>query len=481
MYVGHNEIELISYFKACDDSKLQDMANTYTEAFHRGFINKRIDLNLKKTVNVSYHLGFERVIQKAVSNYQAMGLEPLVYYELKGTMRPRLMNTKPSKQMEYDHRFDGGLTMDQKYSDVLLKIAAKVLEDNRKLIGQMAGPAVMEIFGEVPFEPLSKKSCVKYNDEVKELMSKHNNKYQQLFSKYLPRSSYSFVIISYPVPEIGNQFNEIFDETIRVNTLDEKVYQKIQQYIIQALDKGVSVHVTGRNGNRTDLTVNLNDKLDTSTQTNFNNCTADVNVPVGEVFTSPKLEGTNGKLHVKEVYLHGLKFIDLDIDFKEGMMDTFTCNNFEDEEANVNYILENMTHPHKTLPLGEFAIGTNTTAYVMAKKYNIEKIIPILIGEKMGPHFAVGDTCYPWSEEVEIYNPDGREVVARENSKTAKRSTNIEEAYTYCHTDITIPYSELDCISVNLIEGGQLDIIRNGRFVLDGTESLNEPLKDIEV
>jgi hypothetical protein len=117
----------------------------------------------------------------------------------------------------------------------------------------------------------------------------------------------------------------------------------------------------------------------------------------------------------------------------------------------------------------------------MAKKFGIERIIPILIGEKMGPHFAVGDTCYTWSEDIKTYNPDGREIVAKENSKTKLRTTHPSEAYTYCHTDITIPYSELDKITVNLKDGRQLDIIRSGRFVLSGTELLNEPLLDIEV
>jgi len=481
MYVSYNEIELMKYFATCSHKQLQNMANTYTEAFYRGFIKKSIDLNTKSTVNVGYHIGFEAVISLAVKNFERLGLSPLVYYTLKGINRPRLMNTKPSKQMEYDHKFDDGLYIDKKTLDDQLELATILLEENKEMIGQMAGPAVMEIFGDTPFAPESKKECIKYSDEVKELKNDFNNSYQQLFSKYLPRSNYSFVLISYPVPEIGEQFKEIFDETILVNTLDESVYMEVQQKIIEALDKGKSVRVTGRNGNRTDFTISMNDMLDTSKQTNFNNCTADVNVPVGEVFTSPKLSGTNGKLHVKEVYLHGLKFIDLDINFKDGMMDTYTCKNFDTDEENLNYILENLTHPHKTLPLGEFAIGTNTTAYAMAKKYNIEKIIPILIGEKMGPHFAVGDTCYSWSEDVAIFNPDGREIVARENSKTANRIDNIKDAYTYCHTDITIPYSELDLITVNLIKGGTLDIIRGGRFVLVGTELLNAPLKGIEV
>ena len=37
-------------------------------------------------------------------------------------------------------------------------------------------------------------------------------------------------------------------------------------------------------------------------------CIRDRNIPVGEVFTSPVLEGTNGKLHVSQVYLNELNF-----------------------------------------------------------------------------------------------------------------------------------------------------------------------------
>lgn len=52
--------------------------------------------------------------------------------------------------------------------------------------------------------------------------------------------------------------------------------------------------------------------------------------------------------------------------------------------------------------MGEFAIGTNTTAYVAALKYGIADKLPILIAEKMGPHFAVGDTCYSWAEDTPV-------------------------------------------------------------------------------
>ena len=128
--------------------------------------------------------------------------------------------------------------------------------------------------------------------------------------------------------------------------------------------------------------------------------------------------------------------------------------------------------------IGEFAIGTNTTAYVMAEKYGIAEKLPILIAEKMGPHFAVGDTCYSFSEDQKLYNPDGKEIVAKDNSCSILRKEDMSKAYFNCHTDITLPYKELALLEVISKEGEKIEIIRDGRFVLAGTEELNRPFEE---
>ena len=142
------------------------------------------------------------------------------------------------------------------------------------------------------------------------------------------------------------------------------------------------------------------------------------------------------------------------------------------------YIKENVLFNHESLPLGEFAIGTNTTAYRMGRIYHIEGLLPILIAEKTGPHFAVGDTCYSWAEDVPVFNPDGKEIIARDNEVSALRKEDPSKAYLNCHTDITIPYDELGLLSVILPDGSETAIIRDGRFVLPGTEELNIPLDE---
>ena len=170
------------------------------------------------------------------------------------------------------------------------------------------------------------------------------------------------------------------------------------------------------------------------------------------------------------------------------MVEDYVCDNFDnsidvDDEGNAinknkSYIRENILFNHDTLPIGEFAIGTNTTAYVMANRYDIVGKLPILIVEKMGPHFAVGDTCYTWAEDVAVYNPDGKEIISRDNEITLLRKTEPEKAYFNCHTDITIPYDEIGEISAVMSDGSKVQIIADGRFVLEGTEELNRPFDE---
>lgn len=341
-----------------------------------------------------------------------------------------------------------------------------------------AGPAVLEVFGEEPFTPVNKEENLRYS----EVQQKHDVEYMtkagKITNEYIKGEERSFTIIAFPTPEIGDRFEEIFDETIKINTLDYKLYEIMQQRIIDVLDTAKEAHVLGKDGNRTDFRVQLAKLNNPEKETIFENCVADVNIPVGEVFTSPVLEGTNGVLHVKRVFLRGLEFQDLELTFKDGMISDYSCANFQNEEESKKFIEENLLYYHDTLPIGEFAIGTNTTAYVMANEFDIADKLPILIAEKMGPHFAVGDTCYSHSEDVAVFNPNGKEIIAKDNSVSLLRKTEKEDqAYLNCHTDITIPYEELGGLWAVREDGQKVAIIEDGMFVLEGVEELNAPFR----
>ena len=483
-YVSENEKRTAMHLNELPLETIQKMADVYTEGYRIGFVNTGKNLSKKATVNIRYTLGFERVIRIAIENFRKMGLKPTIYRAGVSVLTKRqhlkigYYGGIANKQYEYDHKDDQALILDRQFMERKLEVMRTTYEQYKDLARRHAGPACMETFGEEPFTPVSKSEAVKLNDKQKEISLEYDSKSSQIVNSYIPGDERSFTIVAYPVPEIGDQYEEIFDEIIKINTLDAKVYEKVQQTIIDALDQGTSVHILGNNGNHTDLRVQLYKLKDPKKETIFENCVADVNIPVGEVFTSPVLEGTNGVLHVSQVYLNELLYKDLEVTFSNGMVADYSCKNFEHELENKEYFLDNVLYRHPTLPLGEFAIGTNTTAYVAAKKYNIADKMPILIAEKMGPHFAVGDTCYSWAEDIKVYNPNGKEIVARDNSVSIQRKDDVSAAYFHCHTDITIPYEELKSITVECADGKEIEIIRDGIFVLPGTEILNEPLKN---
>jgi len=479
-YITDNELETAAHLNTFSEEQIKAMADTFTEGYRMGFVMNRLDLSKKSTVNIRYQLGFERVVRYAVKNFEKLGLETTIYraainaINKKQQIKIGYHATSPNKQYDYDHRFDIALCMDKAFKEKKLANLKSSLEQFKEKAANFAGPAVMEVFGENLFAPEEKKDTIKLDKRQQKLYVSYNNEANFINHAYMRLDETSFTIISYPIPEIGPDFKDIFTETVKVNTLDSNLYRKIQQTIIDTLDKGKYVRIQGAGENLTDMKVMLYPLKDNAKETIFENCVADVNIPVGEVFTSPVLSGTKGLLHVPRIYLNEIEYKDLKLTFEDGRITEYSCNNFSNEENNRRFIQENLMFNNETLPLGEFAIGTNTTAYMMGKKYDIAEKLPILIAEKTGPHFAIGDTCYKMSEDVAVYNPDGKEIVARENEISSLRKSEPEKAYFNCHTDITLPYDEIKEISVYQEDDTATPIIQNGRFVLEGTRMLND-------
>jgi hypothetical protein len=331
------------------------------------------DISIKKTVNVRYALGFERMIRAALINFDQMGLKPTIYrsgsniFQGRSVHKNGYFGANPNKQFDYDHREDLALFLDKQLVERRLECLQNAFEHFKTEAGAFGGPAVLEIFGEQPFVPQNKEAACKFCEKQQKLSVEYASKAGAMQNQYIPGEERSFTIIAFPVPEIGGQYEEIFDEIIRINTLDYQLYRGIQQTIIDTLDKGDYVLVKGMGKNRTSLKVKLHTLQEPDKETNFENCVADVNIPVGEVFTSPQLAGTEGLLHVTRVFLNDLEYRDIAIRFQDGMIVEYDCANFDSEQENKRYIRDNVLFHHDTLPLGEFAIGTNTTAYVAEK------------------------------------------------------------------------------------------------------------------
>ncbi|NLP04688.1 aminopeptidase [Candidatus Fermentibacteria bacterium] len=469
--IGDAELEQAGFIDDLPSDRIGLIARTMIDAYLLGFETEGKDISGKSTVSVGIPIGYEAVGRALFDGLERCGLHPLM---------PSAETAPVNRQAAYDHRFDWALTLDEESCTARTGIYRTVCEETRGEAVKRSGWLGIQTFGEEPFTPVPCPDAVSPSPESMRLFRELNMKMSRISNGIVPRSELSFTGMAFPSPATRGDFAEIFMDTLHMNTLSNDVYAPVQKAIIDALDQSECVRVRGAAGNDTDMTIRLHHLDDPSRQTNFLNCLATVNIPLGEVFTSPLLEGTGGTLHVEEAFLSGLLFRDLRLVFEDGYIKSHSCANFDDPELCRKYIRENLLMPHDTLPLGEFAIGTNTWAYRMARRHGILDLLPVLIIEKMGPHFAIGDTCFSWEEDHPVKNVlDGKEVVARENERTRLRTMNPAEAYTSRHTDITIPYSSLGSISAVRAEGTEIFVIRDGRFVLCGTEMLNEALDEV--
>lgn len=467
-YITDTEINMAKFMISYPDEKIKKMAEYMVKCYIDGFDRDGKSIENRKYVRIISLLGQERLAKELIIALKSRGLEGYVS-DFEGT--------KVNEQMDYDHNFDNRIYLDEGYLSNYICSFKNVAEEYKSSLLNYSGIIVVEKFGETPFSP-------KTNDKKYVFDEVHNDIFKTLkmgireeIERFVPEKESSFSIIAFPTPEIGENFEKIFEDIVKLNTLDNKNYEEIQDNIIKALDQGDYVEIGGLGNNKTNLKVSLNKISNPDRETNFYNCVADVNIPLGEVFTSPVLKGTSGILNVGSIYLNGFNYKNLIIEFEDGYAKKYTCDNFDDDDKNIKYVEENLMFPHKELPMGEFAIGTNTMAYMIAKKYDIMEKLPILIIEKMGPHFAIGDTCYSWAEDMKVYNTtDGKEIIARDNELSILRKTDVKKAYTNKHIDITIPYDELDYIKVVKYNKDSIYIIKEGKFVLSGTEELNKYL-----
>ncbi|MFO7626700.1 MAG: aminopeptidase [Candidatus Fermentibacteraceae bacterium] len=472
MKVDRAHEEMASFLFGLPESDLRDIGDTLAEAYSLGLSEEGKDsFKNRNVVTVSLPMGGEALFRHIRASFARAGL----------LAHAAPVHRPPSnRQANYDHRFKYALYLDQNTVDSQIAMRREVFDELSGVLHAYSGVAHVSLFGEQPFSPSPKQSMVRADREMSALYNRFTQLGVALNQSHLPRHETSFSMISFPSPEIGPAFHDIFRDCVKVNTLSNSEYRPVQAAIINAMDGAERVRVLGAPGNDTDITVILHPLSDPGRETAFENCLASVNIPVGEVFTSPVLQGTNGVLHVSEAFLDGLRYTDLRMVFRDGEAVEWSCSNFDDPEKGREYIRENIFYPHESLPLGEFAIGTNTVAYAMGVKHGIMGLLPVLILEKTGPHFAVGDTCYSREEDQDRFDPDsGKRLVAVENERSALRTTDPDRAYTNRHVDITLPYSGLDSISAVHPDGKEVFLMRGGRFVLPGTEMLNLPLEGL--
>ena len=115
--------------------------------------------------------------------------------------------------MDFDHRFDNALYMDGEFVERKTGALKLAYEKNKELAEVHGGPAVMEVFGEVPFEPQIKSEALTLDTKQQKLSVKYSSDSGSIVNEYIKGlilTWHVLTIIAYEALRIEN-FEEIFE------------------------------------------------------------------------------------------------------------------------------------------------------------------------------------------------------------------------------------------------------------------------------
>lgn len=457
------EREMMRFWFSVPETDLVEMGNVIADAFLHGFISQSRDRRGRRRVRFFYQLGQEALAKKVVEALENRGLCPVI-------TAPRTVEAL--NQCHADHQFDFVCGMDEELFRAEKKAYESAMEFFEEALKDTCGMIGIDQFGMEPVVIRPCKEALAPDAQAREWSERLSAGKAELESEWIRPSEISFCKIAFPNKLVGEHFEEIFRDFFSMNRKVSKPYELQQQTLIDGMDQCEYIEIKGCKGNETDIRISLWPIRLPEKETKFLNCGGDLNIPYGEVFTTPRLEGTNGLFHVEEICLKGGFYHDLRLRFENGWVTEADCREGKD------YVKSNLLSPQDRIPMGEFAIGTNTSAYAIAEKYGIGSRLPILIYEKMGPHIAIGDPCFARSEDAPIYNMyDGKEMVCRENEVTQERNEK-KNVYFGKHIDITLPYHQVAYLRGAAPDGKMVYLIQDGKFVLEGTNGLNEGIEE---
>lgn len=197
--IGRDEVQVSRFLNGLKEEQICAMADTYTEGYRMGFAVTGKDISKKSVVEIRYPIGFERVVRQALCNFHKL--------EMEAVLKP--YSISENKQYVYDHREDNGLWMDKAYVERALEVTRGTWEKYREQAPKYGGPAVIEVFGTEPFAPVVKPERVTLTRRQQELSVHERSESGRLCNQAIHGEERSFTIIAYPVPSIGEQFEEI--------------------------------------------------------------------------------------------------------------------------------------------------------------------------------------------------------------------------------------------------------------------------------
>ena len=182
-YISENELETAGFLAKLPQETIAAMADTFTEGYRRGFEVTGVDLSKKSTVAVYYRLGFERMIRRAVENFASLGLGTVIFRTAWSVLdsegagrRSGYSGGLPNRQYCYDHKDDRAIFLDRNYVNRRLEAFRAAYEKVKTQAGAYGGPAVVEVFGEEDFMPITKWEALQLSQDQSRLWVEYQSR-----------------------------------------------------------------------------------------------------------------------------------------------------------------------------------------------------------------------------------------------------------------------------------------------------------------
>ena len=110
--ISDNELGTFRYLASLPEEEINLCASTYVNGYIESFRLAGIDLSAKRTVQVRYAVGFDRIVKEAVRLFRENGLEPVFMRNGAGRFGNKMESTgciDTNPQFAYDHRYDNAL------------------------------------------------------------------------------------------------------------------------------------------------------------------------------------------------------------------------------------------------------------------------------------------------------------------------------------------------------------------------------------
>ncbi len=212
-FVSENETGVAEFLNSLSQEEIDKMASTYTEGYRIGFITGRKDITKKKTVNIRYSLGFERMVRAAILQFrEKMGLKPVIYRHAthvvnkRGAVRVGFTGGVANPQYDYDHQSGQCIVPGRGFCSAKTSCYADLpMRSTENWQQYMAVRPALIHLEKNPFSPISKPEACALSETQQKLQAELDNESGQIVNRYIKGDERSFTIIAYPVPEIGGR------------------------------------------------------------------------------------------------------------------------------------------------------------------------------------------------------------------------------------------------------------------------------------